>query len=47
MITDDQKRRLFYLHLDPSGPELPLTRAAAEVGISLAAAYRLVARHPR
>jgi hypothetical protein len=40
-ITIEQKREFYRLTMDPDGPRLPLERAAAEVGISQASAYRL------
>jgi hypothetical protein len=40
-ITDKQRRKFFFLIFDAEGPKLPVTRAAKEVGISVATAYRL------
>jgi hypothetical protein len=45
--TEEQKRKLFYLVFDPEGPRLGKARAAAEVGISRATAYRILGGHDR
>lgn len=40
-MTEKQKRRFYFLTMDPSGPRIPATAAADQVGISRATAYRL------
>lgn len=40
-ITEEQRRRFFYLTMEPNGPMVSKERAAREVGISKASAYRI------
>ncbi|HXF73059.1 MAG TPA: hypothetical protein VNO79_10675 [Actinomycetota bacterium] len=41
-ITDEQKRRFFYLYFDMNGPRLPLAKAAEICGFSKSTADRLI-----
>lgn len=40
-ITDAQKRKFAYLAFDPTGPRMPLARAAKEAGFSKETGYRI------